>query len=162
MQQIISPLLRHLYEKNRIKNVFDVPAPFFKSVYLPFDSQGVIQQSRYFKPDTMIDGQNAIIKAIEVVDTLTNGGFNNPDRDNLAISILRLGYLTISDEKREPIAVIPLVNMVRRLNNGRFYLCHFENHVWQNCYIEFTNVASISATVGVQLVVHYEEKRNLN
>lgn len=131
-----------------------------KSVYFPLYSAGAIQRNLYFTPDPSLNGENCTITSIEVVDVVTSPGFvsGQQSRDNMAITILKNGYITISDRDRQEFAQVPLVQMVSRLNKGRKFLCEFNEQQWDNCYIEFGSTASLSSAVGIQLVVHYKPK----
>ena len=156
---LVSSLIQELERRDMMECV-SIESNSFKSVYLPLYQAGEIQQSLYFTPDTMLNGDNCTIHSIEVVDILTNGTFsdNGQDRDNMAVSVLKSGYIVFSDRERQEFAQVPLVQMVSRLNKGRKFLCKFDEHQWDNCYIEFGSVVGLSSAVGIQLVVNYTPK----
>lgn len=139
-----------------------------KSVYIPFQSAGPysagIQKSYYFQPDSELDGNNAIIKGLEIVIAVTSASFyaQGEIRDNIPQILatpLSTGVLYISNDSREIIATIPIIDLDRTENNGKLFRTHFTRHLWQNCYLEFTDATSISPSVGIQLNVYYEERR---
>jgi len=141
----------------------------FKSVYIPFQSAGAysagIQKSYYFQPDSVLDGKNAIIKGLEIVTAVTSESFyaQGVIRDNipqiLGSPSLSTGVLYISNEKREVLATIPIIDLDRNANDGKLLRTYFTQHLWQNCYFEFTDPTSISPNVGIQLIVYYQERK---
>jgi hypothetical protein len=139
----------------------------YKSVYMPFNATGLysqgIQKSYYFQPDHKLDGKNAIIKGIEIVTSSMAASFYAQGvlRDNVPAfpnASLSTGVLYISNEMREIIATIPLIDLARQQNDGKLLRTHFTDHLWQNCYIEFTDPSFINASIGIQLIVYYEER----
>jgi hypothetical protein len=140
----------------------------YKSVYLPFQATGLysqgIQKSYYFQPDHLLDGDNAIIKGIELVTASMAQSFFGQGviRDNMPPfpdASLSTGVLYMSNTKREILATIPLIDLARQQNDGKLLRTYFTEHLWQNCYIEFVNPAVVSATTGIQLIVYYEERK---
>lgn len=161
--RLVSPLIAYLRERDMIAPTYDTPGTRVKSVYLPFSASGITQNTYYFDPDSMIDGKNAIIKGIEIVDNTTqavqfSGGAY---RDNLSAANYANGYFIASNVKRERIAEIPLYSLIRRLNNGLFYFTHWDDHVWQTCGVEFTNASSLTSSVGIQMLIYYQPKNEI-
>lgn len=152
--------MRHMVGSQYLYDAFGPVGENFKSVYLPFSENGVIQKAYYFNPDHTIDGKKAVIRAIEIVDSVTNSNFGtSPDvKDTPAASILASGYLVISNAKREKVAEIPLYSLIKRLNSGKLYFTNFRDHVWQDCHVEFTDISSITSAVGLWFVVYYDVK----
>ena len=67
------------------------------------------------------------------------------------------GMLYISNLKREIIAMIPLYVLIRNNNDGKFVFTQFEDQIWQNCYVEFTNMAGLfSDTKGLMFRIYYD------
>lgn len=157
--KVVSGLREELKQKGWMQDA--APEAFaMKSVYFPLYAAGSVNLNLYLLSDTDLNGDKCTIHCIDVVDAVTNPSFDQSGnvRDNMAMTILKSGFLTISNRKRQELAQIPLTQMVRRMNNGRKFICKFDEQQWDNCYIEFGNVASLSAAVGVQLVVYYTKK----
>ncbi len=164
VRRLISPMIGHMLEKDYIRN-YDAPVgDSQKTVLLPFNATGVNQKSYYFNPDHMLDGKNSVIRAIELVDVVTNiKTLNYPQRDMLPLSVLTYGILNIIDDKRAQIAQIPLTNLVVNAawgNNGKRFMTNFDTQVWNSCYVEFTNASSISSSVGMQFIIHFSPNPN--
>jgi hypothetical protein len=117
-----------------------------KSVYIPFTASGnneaFVGKDIPFNPDTDLDYTNSIITGIEVIDlgTATNA-MTQPIRQNADTSILVNVVLTLSHLTRD-----------NAKSNKMFWL---ENVVWQNCYVTFTNVTGISASIALQFLVSF-------
>lgn len=158
-----------VYCKNNMAVPFANPIKGkYKSVYMPFQATGLysqgIQKSYYFQPDHTLDGENAIIKGIELVTgTMAQSFFaQGALRDNMPpfpSTSLSTGVLYISNMEREIIATIPLIDLARQENSGKLLRTYFTEHLWQNCYIEFVDPTIVSVTTGIQLVVYYEERK---
>ena len=140
----------------------------YKSVYMPFQATGLysqgIQKSYYFQPDHTLDGENAIIKGIELVTgTMAQSFFaQGVVRDNMPpfpSASLSTGVLYISNAEREILATIPLIDLARQQNGGKLLRTYLTEHLWQNCYIEFVDPSIFSSATGIQLVVYYEERK---
>lgn len=141
----------------------------YKSVYMPFQATGAysqgIQKAYYFQPDNQLDGDNAVIKGLELVTGNVAQGFyaQGAIRDNMPPfpdTSLSTGVLYISNLKREILATLPLIDLARNVNGGKLLRTFFTQHLWQNCYIEFVNPAVVQAISGIQLIVYYEERKN--
>ena len=142
-QRLISPLVQHFLDKKYCRNYTGVEGEKCQLVLLPFPSQNY-QQAYYFAPQTMLDGDNAIITALEVLpdntegyggglSTLPNGQTNFPS------SYLDRGVLYMSNLRREIIAELPLSILNRNNNGNKPCFVHFTDQVWQNCYVQFVS-----------------------
>lgn len=150
--------------RNMARGFGDMVSEKYKSVYLPFQASGLLQpaigKALYMNSDTQLDGANCVLKGIELLDSISAARFTSGiyTRDNIASTSAQNGKLVISNESREVIATLPLYNLIRRLNDGKLTFLHIENHLWQNCYVEFTNLGGISAAVGLQFIVYFDPK----
>lgn len=150
--------------RNMARGFGDMVSEKYKSVYLPFQTSGLlapaIGKALYLNSDTQLDGANCVLKGIELLDSVSASSFNSGiyQRDNIAAANLQNGKLVISNESREIIATLPLYSLVRRLNGGKLTFLNIESHLWQNCYVEFTNLTGISASIGLQFVVYFDPK----
>lgn len=135
----------------------------YKSVYQPFQATGLnapkVGIPLYFSPDPKLDGGNAIIRAVELIDSVTAPSFRylNEQRDNLAINTGFLsGIFTFANLRREIICSVPLHTIVRRLNSGKLAFFDVSEQVWENCYVTFNDLTGIGANNGIQLIVYYD------
>lgn len=168
MSFVVSNVLRDYCQKNMAVPFADPINGQYKSVYMPFQATGQysqgIQKSYYFQPDHCLDGKNAIIKGIELVTGTMAQSFyaQGAIRDNMppfpSVS-LASAVLYISNEAREILATIPLIDLARQQNNGKLLRTYFTEHLWQNCYIEFVDPTVVVPTSGIQLIVYYEERK---
>jgi len=149
-------------ERNMAMPYGDIVAKKYKSVYIPFSAAGLYAplsgKAMYFRPDTELDCQNAVIKGIQLVsinEAATNLGWGQI-KDNLPVTTLRKGILYISNLKREVIATLPFHNLIRFANDGKLSFTHFTEHIWQNCYVEFADVVGITQVNGLQFIVYYD------
>lgn len=166
---LISPLVDYFLSNNMAKPYADIEGDESKSVYVPFTTIGnanpQVQKAIYFAPDNDLDYQNSIITAIEFVPEETNQRFYNGSNayvNNIGIATnpILSGVLYISNLQREIIATLPLTSLIRRLNNGKITFTYFTNVVWQNCYVEFTDITGLNATKGMQFNVYYKPNPN--
>jgi hypothetical protein len=168
MARLISPLVQHMYQNHMAMPFGDILGCEEKSVYIPFTDSGSNQafagKNIYFNSDTDLDYTNSIITGIEVIDLGTSTyALTQPVRQNADTSILVNGVLTLSNLKREVVAELPLLPLVRNFagatsasNNAKtnkmFWL---ENVLWQNCYVTFTSVVGISSSIALQFLITY-------
>jgi hypothetical protein len=134
--KLISPIITHFLETNKCRDFSGIEGEKSALVTLNFPTANR-QQSYYFNSQTLLDGDNCTITAIEIISNSTlsvvpNGQSNFPIYANQI-----LGVLYISDLNRQIIAEIPLSSLNRSFNSGKPCFTHFKTHVWQNCYVEF-------------------------
>ena len=153
------------YDKYHLAMPFgDIVAQKYKSVYIPFSASGLyapaVGKAMYFRPDPELDERNCIIKGIQLIsstEAAANLGWGTR-KDNLPVSNLISGILYISNTQREVIATLPFHNLIKLVNDGKLAMTYFTQQIWQNCYVEFGDVAGISAANGLQFNVFYDEK----
>jgi hypothetical protein len=92
----------------------------------------------------MLDGDNAIITALEVLPDNTEGyrgGLSTlpTGQTNFPSSYLDRGVLYMSNLRREIIAELPLSILDRNNNGNKPCFVHFTDQVWQNCYVQFVS-----------------------
>jgi len=142
----------------------DIVAQKYKSVYIPFSVAGLyspaLGKAMYFRPDPELDSRNCIIKGIQLIcaeegQKMIGWG---QEKDNLPLALLRKGIFYVSNDKREVIATLPFHNLIKFANNGKLAMTYFTQQIWQNCYVEFTNIVGISSSNGLQFIVYYDEK----
>jgi hypothetical protein len=153
-----------VYGENHMAMPFaDTVAQKYKAVYIPFSTDGLyevgVNKPLYFRPDPELDYTNCVIKGIELINTTEGAAMFGwgQIKDPISTTTIRNSMLYISNLDREVIATIPLHNLVKVFNDGKLTETHFTNHIWQNCYIEITDIAGVSAANGVWFVVYYDE-----
>ena len=169
-QAIVSPLVNYFLANNLAKPYADIEGEQSKSVYLPFTAIGnnnpQVQKSLYFQPDNELDGPENIITGIEFVPQATQQQFyngsnkfvTNPAGNSTAV---KNGVLYISNLKRELIAQLPLSTLIRSNNLGKLTFTYFATQIWQNCYVEFTDITGLTPTdVGLEFRVYYIKNIN--
>jgi len=168
--RLVSPLIEYFFAKKWMKPVGNEEGELSKSVYVPFTSTGAYivgdGKAFYFQPDKDLDHKRSVITGIEVVDVTTNAKIHpyqsqNPSvQDNIAASVAATGMLVVSNTKRDIIATLPLFGLIRRLNQGKPTYVWFDNIIWQDCYLLFTDITSTAASAanGVWLRVYYKKK----
>lgn len=153
-----------VYGENHLAMPFgNIVAEKAKAVYIPFSTSGnyslQINKPLYFRPDPELDYRNCVIKGIELIDTVEGAhllGWGQM-KDNVSATTIKSSVLYISNLRREVIATMPLHNLVKRYNDGKLSETFFNNQVWQNCYVEITDIAGASASNGLWFVVYYDE-----
>ena len=160
----VSPLVEKMTEKRWIRPTQGRQGEFLKSVFLPFTTTGTYSvatgRSIYFQPDTILTSKNVIITGIELVDFATNNTIDGSSgtRQNLASTEATLGYVVISNTKREIIAQIPLACLILRLNGGRPTFTYFDDFSWENCSIYFSSASGITSANGAWFKIFYNTK----
>jgi|688.fasta_scaffold52460_4 hypothetical protein len=146
--KVISPLVEYLEKQGCIKAFAGMEGEKSKLVTLNFPTGPQNGDPFYFASDSSLDYSNACITAIELVDVVTLIDNNTAQgyKDNITATAAASGYLVFSDNKRQEIAVIPLYNLIRRLNNGKTTFLKIDTQIWQNCYVAVTNIAAFSPT----------------
>lgn len=161
--RIVSPIVEYFQRNNMARNYTEPGGERCEMVTLNFPTQNY-QQAYYFAPNNVLDGSNCTITAIEVVPNVIIGEIIGvleyiPDgRQNFESSGLNNGVLYVSNLQREVISEIPLVSMVRSSNDGKLCFTHFDDQVWQNCYIQFTATSFTTAIRPLTLNVWYNTK----
>jgi hypothetical protein len=157
MGKVISPIVNYFLANNLAKDYTDVSGEKQTLITLNFATSPTIQQSNYFPSATFLDGDNATITAIQVVNgttaltTLPNG------QTNFQESYLNKGVLYISNLKREVIATLPLFSLDPTQNNSKIAFTWFNSQVWQNCYVEFTDT-TFTTNRPLTLLISYIPK----
>ena len=158
MAAIVSPIINYFLTNNLCKDYTAIEGEMSTLVTLNFPNTGDYQRSYYFSSQTMLDGQNCTITAIEVVPSteltrLPNGEFS------VDSSILPNGVLYVSNLKRQIIAQLPLYGLQRTPNNGKPTFTYFNDQVWQNCYVEFTQSGFTTPITPLTFRVYYVNKQ---
>ena len=157
MAAVVSPIINYFLTHNLCKDYTAIEGEMSTLVTLNFPNTGNYQNSYYFASQTMLDGINATITAIEVVPSteltyLPNG------QANVDSSILSSGVLYVSNLKRQIIAQLPLYGLQRSANNGKPTFTYFNDQVWQNCYVEFTTSGFTTTITPLTFRVYYVPK----
>ena len=144
--QVISPLVAYLEAQGDIKPFAGIEGEQTKLVTLNFPANPQNGDPFYFASDSALDYRNATITAIELVDvtTLIDNNTQKGYKDNITTASAAYGYLVFSDNKRQEIAMIPLYNLVRRLNSGKTTFCNIKTQIWGNCYVAVTDILQFS------------------
>lgn len=146
--KVVSPLVNFLESRGYIKPFAGVEGERSKIVTLNFPTNPQNGDPFYFASDSTLDYSNSMLTAIELVDitTLSNVNTQQGYKDNITTTAAAYGYLVFSDNKRQEIAMIPLYNLVRRLNNGKTTFLCIDTQIWQNCYVAVTDINQFSPT----------------
>lgn len=147
-QKVISPLVNFLETRGYIKPFAGIEGERSKIVTLNFPSGAQNGDPFYFASDSTLDYNNSTITAIELVDVTTLAVAQTAQgyKDDITTTAAAYGYLVFSDNKRQEIAMIPLYNLVRRLNNGKTTFLCINTQIWQNCYVAVTDILQFSPT----------------
>ena len=147
-QKVISPLVNFLETRGYIKPFAGIEGERSKIVTLNFPSGAQNGDPFYFASDSTLDYNNSTITAIELVDvtTLIDNNTAQGYKDNITTASAAYGYLVFSDNKRNEIAMIPLYNLVRRLNNGKTTFLNINTQIWGDCYVAVTDILQFSPT----------------
>jgi hypothetical protein len=157
MAAVVSPIINYFLTHNLCKDYTAIEGEMSTLVTLNFPNTGNYQNSYYFASQTMLDGQNATITAIEIVPSpeltkLPTG------QTNVDSSILPNGVLYVSNLSRSIIATLPLYGLQRSANNGKPTFTYFNDQVWQNCYVEFTLSNFTTTVTPLTFRVYYVPK----
>lgn len=157
MAAVVSPIINYFLTHNLCKDYTAIEGEMSTLVTLNFPNSNY-QQPYYFSSQTMLDGQNCTITALEIVPStelvsLPNGQLN------VDSSILTNGVLYVSNLKRQIIAQIPLTTLVRTNNGGKPTFTFFNDQVWQNCYVEFTSSGFATSITPLTFRVYYVTKQ---
>lgn len=142
-----------------------------KSIVLAFTAAGtpysIAPFKRYnFQPDETLNGENALITAIEIIcidqqSVLDNG------QTNITADILKNGYLNICDSEQNILSTIPLFNLYApayaaggKTIARKLFMTHWKEQNWQNCFFEFADITGLTTSKGIKFVVYYEPLTN--
>ena len=155
--KVISPIMNYFLANNMAKDYTSIEGEQCMLVQLNPPSAS-IQEPLYFDSNTMLDGDNCTITAIELLSTITLSHAPNGQVNIDVPTVSPYGVLTISDLKRQIIAQIPLSSLVTTNNAGKLKFTHFNTHVWQNCYIDFTIAGTTSINIPILFNIYYVPK----
>jgi hypothetical protein len=159
VQGVVSPLIAFFDAKGLIKPFAGIEGAKAKAVTLQWPAGTQNNEALYFYSDSSLDGENAIITEIEVVDQATQNLANTyPAKDNLNNTQLAGGWLVLSNNNRDEIAMIPLNSLIRRLNGGKPTFFNVQDQVWQNCYVMFSDATILTTSNALTLRVCYIDK----
>lgn len=158
MAKIISPILNYFLANDMAKDYTDVQGEMSALVRLTPPTLAGYQESMYFDSQTMLDGENATITGIELVNQTELS--HSPNGEVTLDSVLfPYGVLFISDIKNQIIAELPLTSLQRTANNGKLLFTNFNTQLWANCYVEFTQAPFSSPTIPLLFNVYYIPKQ---
>lgn len=143
---IVSPLVAYLEQNGDIKPFAAEEGVRSKLVTLNFPSNAQNGDPFYFASDSVLDYTNATLTAIEFVDvtTLSSVVTAQGSKDNITSTAAASGYLVLSDNQRQEIALLPLYGLIRRLNTGKTTFLHINTQIWANCYVAVTDISAFS------------------
>ena len=170
--RVVSHILEQFQNNNLAKPYNSIAGDCSTIAQIDFSATGknslVNQKSFYFDANPELDGENAIITAIEYVDPLqqpfTLNGRQTETVDSMAQGG---GVLYISDFKRTLIAQLPVKplsvtqvvsSLPLNVRNGKKTFTHFTSQKWQNCYVEFTDTSVLSANNSLLFRIHYNKR----
>jgi hypothetical protein len=167
--RVISHILEKFQKENMAKPYNDIAGDFCKLAQIDFSATGqnslVNQKSFYFQADPVLDGENAVITAIEYVGP-DQQEFTLNGRATTALDVLASSgsVLYISDFQRTllsqlPVQVLSATDTVTSLpissRNGKKTFTHFTTQKWQNCYVEFTDVSVLESNKSLLFRIYY-------
>jgi hypothetical protein len=156
MKRLVSPIIDYFTKNNLCRDYTAIQGERSIQVTLQFPTINT-QQSYYFAPNPVLDGENAIITSIQLVNA-AELSVNNVGQTNLLNSV-EAGVLYISNLKRSVIATLPLTILNRQDGSygtyGKPCWTWFTDHVWQNCYVEFTNNSFVTAGNVATFQIYY-------
>lgn len=157
--KLITPTLKDYEQKRLIRQYDGIAGQRCTMVTLYFPTTNY-QVPYYFASQTILDGENATITAIEVVRDTDPGVLARvPNGDtNFLSAYLPFGVLYMSNVKREIIAEIPLTQLDSTQNSGKKNLTWFDDQVWHNCYVMFLSNTFTIPTIPLTFMVWYLEK----
>jgi hypothetical protein len=135
--------MNYFLANNMAKEYTDVEGEMCQFVQINPTLNNSFQEPIYFDSNTMLDGQNATITGIEFLTPTSLSGTTGGLSNEYYNSIAKYGIMVVSDLKRQLIAQLPLYSLVTQNNGGKIKFTFFNDHVWQNCYIEF-NLANFT------------------
>ena len=150
----------------------DIAGEYSTIAQIDFSATGknslVNQKSFYFDANPDLDGENAIITAIEYVDPLQQPfTLNGRPIENLNSLAVGGAVLYISDFRRTLIAQLPcrvlsttqaVTSLPANVRNGKKTFTHFTSQKWQNCYVEFTDTSVLSANNSLLFRIYYNKR----
>lgn len=146
---IVSPLIQYFTDRGYAQPFASEEGADSEQVVLNFNPDNLLAGVPiYFDSDSKLDGATATITEIEVVDNGTSGQNFNPNRDNLSPAQCVPGILVICDQNRLEICTIPLWTLIRRLNGGKPIFFNLSDQLWQNCYVMFADLTTITSGVN--------------
>jgi len=148
-----------------MRKVDQVHSTRMKSVFISFRQLGVPDLGRlsYFEEDENLDGVNAEIVAIDLVDINTNqrlpDNFPTAQVDSLPLTELAKFMFVACDQKNEIICSVPLTSLLPRINNGRKAYFKLNTQEWGNCYCELIDPTIGLSAAGLWFNVYYNDKK---
>lgn len=170
--RVVSHILEKFQNENMAKPYNDIAGDCSTIAQIDFSATGknslVNQKSFYFDANPELDGENAIITAIEYVDPLQQPTtLNGRPIENLNALAVGGAVLYISDFRRTLIAQLPcrvlsttqaVTSLPANVRNGKKTFTHFTSQKWQNCYVEFTDTSVLSANNSLLFRIHYNKR----
>lgn len=170
--RVVSHILEQFQNNNMAKPYNSIAGDCSTIAQIDFSATGknslVNQKSFYFDANPELDGENAIITAIEYVDPLQQPFTLNGRQTETVDSMAQGGaVLYISDFRRTLISQIPVKvlsttqvvsSLPLNVRNGKKTFTHFTSQKWQNCYVEFTDTSFLSATNSILFRIHYNKR----
>lgn len=155
--RIVSPLIKYFFDTDKARSVGCIEGDRSKTIVIPITTTQAFAPL-YFSPDEVLT--KSVIKSIEVVEgtNLTPVFKNGVAYDNPVALLLAGGVLVLSNLKREVIAEMPLVSLIRSVNAGKATFTSFTDVDWQNCYVYFPSPGIIATNNAVTLRVYYNDK----
>jgi hypothetical protein len=155
--RIVSPIIEYFVANKMCKDYTSIEGEMTTLVRLNFPLTASIQAPIYFDSQSILDGDNCTITGIELVSRTELVAAPNGD-GTLDDIYYNKGILYIANLKRDTIAELPLTSLIRDLNNGKLKFTNFNDQVWQNCYLEFTDGGFSSPTIPLLFNVYYVPK----
>lgn len=151
--------MNYFLANDMTKDYTDVQGEMSALVQLTPPTLAGYQEPMYFDSQTMLDGENATITGIELVNATELSKTPQNGYDTIDMVNIPYGVLFISDIKNQTIAELPLMTLIRTQNNGKLKFTNFNNQLWANCYVEFNLAPFSSPTIPLLFNVYYIPKQ---
>ena len=149
--------MNYFLANNMCKDYTTIEGEMCALVQLNPPVNGTYQEPMYFDSQTMLDGENATITAIEFVNS--NQLIKTPSgQDTVDAVNYKNGLLTISDLKKQIIAQLPLTSLISQSNGGKIKFTFFNTQLWANCFVDFTLAPFSSPSIPLLFNVYYVPK----
>jgi hypothetical protein len=158
MAKLISPIINYFLANNMAKDYTDVQGEMSMLVQLTPNNLVGYQEPMYFDSQSILDGENATITGIELVNTTELSKTPNGGNDTIDSVNFPYGVLYISDIRNQVIAELPLTSLQRTTNNGKLKFTYFNTQLWANCRVEFNLAPFSSPTIPLLFNIYYIPK----
>ena len=168
--RIVSPLVEYFLANNFMRDPLEILGHRLKSVEVKFTQSNspysLANNKRfYFNPDNNLDGDNAIITAIEFVSQTEQQYLSDGVTLNATADEGSKWMLGIVDRKNDLLVYSPLSTFYAPVfvKSGKKFtrkvmMTHFTTQEWMSCFIEAIDSSTMSYLKGFTLKIYYLPK----